>query len=226
MNARTLRILLRSACLSLLVAAGCDGADSLECGEGTVERDGACVVGGTGEDAGDTESGDGDGDGDGDGGGKASGVTFGGEGGDGGDGGDDDGGSGGESEPGECVGEPWGCGQFEGDRACLAQDGCFPVLNCVGTESDCLDFSYGSAECEAAPHCYSDTMQSGGTTLPGCWSYDWACADGDPDLESCEAFGGTCHAANTCEGDPDSCEYVAYDQAGCEAQQGCFWKPA
>lgn len=225
MNARRRRhTLIEIACFALLGAAACDPVDELECGEGTVEHDGACVVAGTGDHSGEESDGAAETSG-----GGVSGAASAGPGGDGSPNDDDNNNDDdGESEPGECVGEPWGCGQMTegGDEACLAHEGCYPVLSCVGTEVDCLNFRYLSPECEAAPHCYSDTMQSGGTTLPGCWSYDLGCHDGLLDLESCESYGGTCHAANICEGAPEPCEYVASNQAGCEAQQGCFWKPA
>jgi hypothetical protein len=125
---------------------------------------------------------------------------------------------------GECVGQAWGCGKFEDDASCLGQEGCYLVLNCVGVEADCSEFHYGSTACASAPHCYSDTKQVGTTTLPGCWSYDTSCRHAIPDLEPCEAYGGTCHEANLCEGHPRDCSFLARSQAECEAQQGCFWK--
>lgn len=207
------------ACLLAFVSGpGCDDSDDLECGDGTEELMGQCVVadtdaltdGSTGTDAdgasgkqGDdrTDSGSGDDD----------------------DDGDLPGGSDGADDAGECVGQPWDCAAFEDDETCLGQNGCYPVLSCVGVEEDCVNYEYLSPECEAAPHCYSDTMVVGTTTLPGCWPYDVSCEEAIPEFEPCEAFGGTCHTGNTCEGDPDPCEYES-SQPDCEALAGCFWK--
>lgn len=134
-----------------------------------------------------------------------------------GDGGDND-----EEHAGECVGEPLACQRFEGEQACLQQDGCYPTRGCVGVEEDCSNYEYLSAECEAAPHCYSDVIPAQFGSLPGCWQYDIDCASAFADVEPCESYGGTCHETTVCEGDPSPCEHRS--KSKCQAHMGCYWK--
>ncbi len=203
-----------AALVSITACIQQDG--ELECGEGTVVRDGLCVALDTdtdtpGESESETEAGSGD---------ETSTTAS--------DGPSTDSGPPNTGDttgppPGDCVGRADSCNGFVDQRSCLQQTGCFPNAGCVGVAIECFEFGFGSRQCDAAPHCYSDIMRVGGTTLPGCWQYDTGCTDGTPGIDDCEAYGGTCQEVLVCDGRPEPCE-VAFDQVDCEEQSGCFWQ--
>jgi hypothetical protein len=201
-DAEIRRLILAS--LMIVAAPACERGDDLRCGDGTVERDGECVVDGSEGGAGEAS-------------GSQSGVTNPASGGDWDESGEE---GGDEGAPGTCIGQARPCHEFEGTDACLGQNGCYPNTACVGQEADCTSFGFASPECDASPHCYSEIKMVDGTMLPGCWPYSISCAQ---EYSDCEAYGGTCRETMVCDGEPDPCEF-GYDPGECEEQQGCYWQ--